>query len=70
MTKQDWAEYDAAAEWQARRGLTGEVGSPLPNMLSETVSLCIAGDPESFADRVRQCAYAGAMNRLNLSDEG
>ncbi len=58
------AEYDAAADWCAARGLTGAIGDPLPaNMATDGALLWIQADPEAFQERVRQCAYARAMNR-------
>jgi hypothetical protein len=67
MKKREWKEYDAAAEWQARRGLDGSVGSPLPDSLSEPVALAIAGDPESFADRVK--SYATGWHCITCGDQ-
>jgi hypothetical protein len=56
------AEYDAAAHWCALRGLTGKVGDPLPrNMGNDGALRYINADPEAFQERVRQCAYALAM---------
>ena len=62
MTSVDnWRVYDAAAEWCAKHGLKGNIGDPLPNLMSsETVAL-INADPEAFAERVRLTAYAIAM---------
>ena len=59
-----WAEYDRAAAWCARRGLTGAVGDPLPELMTPAVHDLINDDPEAFADRVRLTAYAMAMERL------
>jgi hypothetical protein len=56
-----WIEYDAAAEWCARKGLKGAIGDPLPNLMSGATVNAINEDPEAFAKRVRQCAYALAM---------
>ncbi len=56
------AEYDAAAEWCARRGYKGNVGDPLPcNMAADGALKYISDCPESFQERVRQFAYAMAM---------
>lgn len=56
-------EYDAAAEWCARRGLSGKVGTPLPaNMAADGALKYIQADPEAFEERVRQSAYAIAMS--------
>ncbi len=58
-----WQEYDNAAEDTAKRGLSGAIGTPLPeNMTPEAVGL-INDDPDAFARRVRECAYAQAMER-------
>lgn len=59
----DWATYDAVAEWCARRGLKGAIGDPLPNLLSASVAKLINDDPEAFEERVRLTAYALAMER-------
>lgn len=57
-------EYDAAAEWCAIRGLTGEIGCKLPpNMGTEGALLYINSDPDAFADRVRQFRYSIAMEK-------
>jgi hypothetical protein len=58
-----WAEYDAAAEWCAARGLTGKPGDPLPKMLAHITVWRINHDPEAFARRVRECAYARAREK-------
>lgn len=61
------AEYDAAAEWCAIRGLKGAIGDALPqNMASDGALRYIQADPESFQERVRQFAYAQAMNRERI----
>lgn len=64
-----WREYDYCADWCARNGHNGDVGSPLPDYISGTVQELIDYDPEAFADRVRSARYAMAMNRLNISDD-
>lgn len=64
-----WEAYDSCAEWCAARGLKGEIGDPLPNLLSSDVLALINGDPESFEWRVRQCAYARAMEQANASQD-
>jgi hypothetical protein len=61
MDANRWAEYDMAAEWCARRGLKGEAGDPLPNLLSAEVASEISEYPEAFAERVQATAYALAM---------
>lgn len=53
-----WAEYDSAADWCAKRGLQGAAGDPLPENLSAVVFAAINEDPEAFARRVREAAYA------------
>lgn len=63
-----WIEYDACAEWQAKRGLCGKPGSALPENVSAACANVINGDPEAFAERVRDCAYAIAMNKLQLPE--
>lgn len=55
--------YDACAEWCAKRGLQGKIGDLLPNLVSSEVVEMINSDPEAFEQRVRQCAYALAMNK-------
>lgn len=61
------SEYDAAAEYCARLGLTGEVGDPLPpNMDSDGALWWINAAPEAFQQRVRECAYWIAMERVNI----
>lgn len=54
-------EYDAAAKDLARRGLKGEIGDPLPNLMSGATVDAINDDPEAFQKRVQQFAYALAM---------
>ena len=64
MTKYDecsWAEYDSAAEYLAKRGLTGKAGDPLPALLSTACLEAINEDEEAFQERVRKTAYALAM---------
>ena len=57
--------YDDVALWCAKRGLTGKMGDPLPNLLSEDIVKLINDDPDAFQDRVKQCAYALAMDKTN-----
>ena len=58
-------EYDAVAEYCARRGLTGAIGDSLPlNMNANGALLWINADPEAFQERVRQFAYGIAMEGL------
>ena len=59
-----WQEYDGAAHWCAERGHTGERGSRLPDGLSTRAAELIDADPEAFADRVRDHAYARSMQRV------
>lgn len=55
-------EYDGAAKWCAERSLKGNIGDPLPDAMAIDGALAyIQADPESFQERVRQCAYALAM---------
>jgi len=58
-----WEEYDDAAKWCAKRGYSGDVGSPLPPMLSWRTFQLIQADPEAFAERVKATAYALAMEQ-------
>lgn len=59
MTK--WQEYDFAAAWCARRGIKGRDGDSLPELLSADAYQEINDDPEAFERRVRESAYALAM---------
>lgn len=61
MAHNVWAEYDSAAEWCAKRGHSGDVGSPLPEGISSQCCALIETDPESFARHVKATAYALAM---------
>lgn len=62
------AEYDAAAEYLAQRGLAGDIGDPLPpNMASSGALKWIQADPEAFQERVRQCAYARSMGTAAIT---
>lgn len=56
-------EYDAAAEWCARHGLKGKPGDALPMLMSKATVDAINEDTDAFAERVRECAYALAMER-------
>lgn len=57
-------EYDAAAEWCAKRGLTGNMGDKLPeNMDSQGALKYINADPEAFQKRVKDFAYALEMEK-------
>jgi hypothetical protein len=60
-----WTEYDAAADWCARRGLNGKEGDPLPTLLSVRCLNEIDTDPEAFERRVRGYAYALAMSKYS-----
>ena len=63
-------EYDAAAEWCAKRGLKGSIGDALPlNMDSDGALRWINSDPEAFQERVRQFAYALAMEKPTTTEE-
>lgn len=63
-----WLEYDAAAEWCAKRGYSGGNGDPLPTLISSECYYEIQKDPEAFERRVRETAYAIAMNALNIPE--
>lgn len=56
------AEYDAAAEWCAARGIAGKDGDQLPTLLDGYTFAEINADPEAFEQRVKDFAYALAMN--------
>jgi hypothetical protein len=56
-----WNEYDHAAMELARKGLRGDIGDPLPNLMSADSVNLINDDPEAFHERVRLSAYALAM---------
>jgi len=58
-----WTEYDACADWLAVRGLRGDYGDPLPELLSVAVIAEINADVEAFQERVRGAAYARACQR-------
>lgn len=60
----EWLEYDNAAMDLARKGLTGAIGDPLPNLMSSGAVALINDDPEAFQLRVRQNAYAIAMKDI------
>jgi hypothetical protein len=57
------AEYDAAAEWCAKRGIKGNDGDPLPPLLSKNAMAEINYDPDAFQGRIRDTAYALAMGK-------
>jgi hypothetical protein len=61
MQEIDWNEYDNCAEWCAKRGFAGKIGDPLPTGLSVACFDEIAEHPEEFMERVRDTAYALAM---------
>lgn len=70
MYMNHWLTYDAAAMDLARKGLTGAIGDSLPLCMSaETVQL-INDDPEAFQRRVRQSAYALAMEGIMICTDG
>ena len=62
-------EYEQAAEWCARRSLSGKIGDPLPSPLASEVVEAINADPEAFQERVRLHCYALAMDALNLPED-
>jgi hypothetical protein len=61
-------EYEWAAEDLAKKGLKGVVGDPLPLMMSVEAVALINADPDAFEKRVRENAYAIAMNKLNIPE--
>lgn len=61
------AEYDAAADWCAARGRSGEPGSPLPEGISRECAALILDDMEAFARRVRECGYARSMGQQSAA---
>lgn len=63
---EDVGEYDSAARWCAIRGIKGELGDKLPELMSPECLEAINYDPEAFQERVRQFAYARAMERVSL----
>lgn len=65
-----WTVYDSVAEWCAKHGYDGKPGDLLPYLLSSDICVLINADPEAFQRRVRETAYALAMNKLNLPEEG
>jgi hypothetical protein len=56
-----WDEYDRAAMDMAKRGLKGQIGDPLPNLMSAECVDLINEDVEAFQLRIRQSAYAYAI---------
>lgn len=62
-------EYEHCAEMCAVRGLKGEAGDPLPELISAECFNAIAANPSAFQERIRQYAYGIAMNRLNLPED-
>ena len=60
-----WAEYDSAAGYCAKRGWTGDIGTPLPANMSHQVVFEINYDVDAFKERVRQSAYALAMGKAS-----
>ena len=66
-TYNPWIEYDIAAKWCARRGLTGKTGDPLPDGLGGPCHDLINADPEAFERRVRETAYMLARERSEVT---
>ena len=64
-THPTWTEYENAAEWCAKRGIKGNCGDPLPELISSTCVSLINDDPEAFASRVNDFAYAIVMEKLS-----
>jgi hypothetical protein len=56
-----WQEYDRLAEWCAKNGSTGDVGTTLPANVGQDAMDEINNCPEAFVQRVRDFAYALAM---------
>lgn len=61
-------EYESVCAWMAQRGYAGDFGDPLPPLLSAETSLEIETDMEAFRRRIREHAYAIAMERHNLPE--
>ncbi len=59
-----WKEYDRAAMDMAKRGLKGQIGDPLPNLMSAQCVDLINEDVEAFQFRIRQSAYAHSMRKI------
>lgn len=64
-----WTEYDSAVEWCAKRGLRGDVGNPLPPLLSASVAELIQDDVDAFMRRVADTAYGLAMEQHHRGGE-
>ena len=62
-------EFEWAAEDLARKGLTGKDGDPLPNLMSIQGVEYINDHRDDFQQRIRQCAYALAMNKYNPQED-
>ena len=67
--KNTFSEYDFAADWCAQRGIKGDDGDRLPSLISSAALTEINADIEAFQRRVRESAYANAMNKLNLATD-
>ena len=63
-----WVEYDGAAEYLAVRGLKGNIGDPLPVLMSAQAVALIDADTEAFAAHVRAHAYAISMRGVPTDD--
>ena len=57
-----WKEYDFAADWCAARGIKGDYGDRLPELISADAMALINEDQEAFQRRVNDMAYARAMS--------
>jgi hypothetical protein len=68
LTVSESQEWQAAAEWCARRHLAGVEGDPLPSLLSAAVVADIAGDPETFQDAIRAARYALAREESDARE--
>jgi hypothetical protein len=62
-----WAEYHEAAVCLARRGLTGDEGDPLPDLISETAENLIDDDLGAFKEHVRAAGDLLAMEELRVN---
>lgn len=65
LTVQQSHEWQDAAMWQAKRGLTGKIGDPLPENISHAVAEEITNHPDEWQREVRAAAYF--IVRMNCS---
>lgn len=57
-------EYESVCAYMAKRGLTGKAGDPLPNAISYGCAEIINDDLYAFQKRIREHAYAMAMEKI------